>query len=285
MTEAEQTFEEFNGGSIPKVEADPVVEKTPAVEPTKQLRPPSVMADEGGQLVGKSLEEEFRLAKAYFMSGLMPKGLNSPEKVLVAVQLCRELSLPPMLAIRQIMVFNGVPAIFGDLPVGLVLKSGKADYVDDSFEDKDGQPYAATCRTRRKGSPREVERRFTLDDARKAGLLSKEPWQKYPRRMLQCRARAWALKDAYADVLSGLSIAEYDFDTLPERELNEPSRRSGSDKLNEILGKAKTVNAVQQQGVGDERSFGRENGHTGNSSQAHDLGAGGPGAEVGPTEL
>ena len=48
-----------------------------------------------------------------------------------------------------------------------------------------------------------------LDDAKRAGLLGKKgPWTEYPQRMLQMRARSWALRDGFADVLKGLSVRE-----------------------------------------------------------------------------
>ena len=34
------------------------------------------------------------------------------------------------------------------------------------------------------------------------------PWYKYPKRMLQMRARSWALRDTFADILAGFSTVE-----------------------------------------------------------------------------
>ena len=46
-------------------------------------------------------------------------------------------------------------------------------------------------------------------DAKRAGLWTKAgPWQTYPRRMLQMRARSFALRDAFPDVLKGLISVE-----------------------------------------------------------------------------
>src|SRR3546814_17968193 len=48
-----------------------------------------------------------------------------------------------------------------------------------------------------------------MDDAKKAGRAGKQgPWSQYPQRMLQMRARAWAMRDGFADVLKGIGIAE-----------------------------------------------------------------------------
>ena len=54
-----------------------------------------------------------------------------------------------------------------------------------------------------------MERRFSVQDARRAGLWGRPgPWSQYPQRMLQMRARAFALRDAFADVLGGLYLRE-----------------------------------------------------------------------------
>jgi hypothetical protein len=66
----------------------------------------------------------------------------------------------------------------------------------------------ATCIVKRKGLDA-VTHTFGLDDAKTAGLLGKAgPWTNYPKRMRQMRARGYALRDAFPDVLMGLSIAE-----------------------------------------------------------------------------
>lgn len=175
--------------------------------------PQPLEANEKGQLVGATLEEQYRIATAYYKSGLMPQGLNSPEKVLVAVQLCRELGLPPMSSIGKIAVINGTPSLFGDLPLALVMKSRLLEAIQEDVEmDKEGKdPVRATCAVKRKGLENVIERTFTQEDAKRAGLWGKKVWAPYPKRMMQMRARSHALKDAFADVLSGVSILEYEY--------------------------------------------------------------------------
>jgi len=67
----------------------------------------------------------------------------------------------------------------------------------------------ATCAARRKDDPTEIVSVFSVADAKKAGLWGKAgPWQQYPKRMLQMRARGFALRDAFPDVLRGVISAE-----------------------------------------------------------------------------
>lgn len=189
-----------------------------------------------GLLVGSTFEQEYRLARAYAASGLMPKGLNTPEKVLVAVQLCRELGLPPMSSVSKIMVLNGSASIFGDLPLALVMKSGKMTAFKESWTyDKEGCAISAQCYTKRKDIEIETTREFSLQDAKLAGLIGGNIWTKYPKRMLQFRARTWALKDTFPDVLSGVSIGEWDMNAMEVNGKIEGStrRNSSADKFNE----------------------------------------------------
>ena len=66
----------------------------------------------------------------------------------------------------------------------------------------------ATCVVKRRDRSA-VVRTFSEADAKKAGLWGKAgPWQQYPSRMLQMRARSWALRDAFPDALRGLGIRE-----------------------------------------------------------------------------
>jgi hypothetical protein len=86
---------------------------------------------------------------------------------------------------------------------------------------------------RRRAWPTPITRSFSISMAEAAGLTRKEgPWQTYPRRMLTMRARSWALRDGFADVLRGLSIREEveDHDNLaaplPQLAFAKPTRQS-----------------------------------------------------------
>jgi len=87
------------------------------------------------------------------------------------------------------------------------------DFLEDILEI-DGV-LTATCWSKRKNRPTPVERRFSIDDAKRASLWGKSgPWSQYPKRMLQMRARWWVLKDLYSDVLKGLKPAEEAMDYI-----------------------------------------------------------------------
>ena len=146
-------------------------------------------------------------------SDLVPKDFKGkPENCLIAMQWGYELGLQPLQAIQNIAVINGRPAMWGDAVIALVRSSPLCEYVQES---DDGN--TAACRVKRRGEPEQI-RTFSADDARAAGLSGKQgPWTQYPKRMRQMRARAFALRDVFPDVLRGMPVAEEVMDTPTER--------------------------------------------------------------------
>jgi len=144
---------------------------------------------------------------------MAPKGLDTAEKAMVAIMHGLEVGMTPMAALQSIAVVNGRPTIWGDGAIGLVRGSGKCEWIKEQI-DGEGDKMVAVCKVKRKGEEDPVIGRFSVDDAKKASLWGKSgPWQQYPKRMLAMRARAFALRDGFADILRGLGIAEEIQDT------------------------------------------------------------------------
>ena len=137
-------------------------------------------------------------------SDMVPKDFKGkPGNCLIAIQWGSELGLKPLQAVQNIAVINGRAALWGDAVIALVRSSPLCEYITES-DDGD----TATCRVKRRGEDEEV-RTFSMSDAKTAGLLGKQgPWTQYPKRMRQMRARAFALRDVFPDVLRGMPIAE-----------------------------------------------------------------------------
>lgn len=177
-------------------------------------------------IVPTNFESAYRLANAVCQAGMAPKGLDTPEKALVAILHGLEIGLTPMAALQRIAVVNGRPTIWGDGAIGLVRGSGACEYVRERI-DGDGDKMVAICEAKRKGEPEPIIGRFSVQDAKTASLWNKSgPWQQYPRRMLQMRARAFALRDGFADVLGGLYLREEiedDRDHVQSRRAPAPS--------------------------------------------------------------
>lgn len=163
----------------------------------------------------QSFEQALQFSQYLADSELVPKDYRGkPGNCLIAMQWGSELGLKPLQALQNIASINGRPALWGDAVIALVRASPLCEFV---IETDDGQ--TATCRVKRRGEP-EQSRTFGMDDARTAGLLGKQgPWTQYPKRMRQMRARAFALRDVFPDVLRGLPVAEEVMDMPGERNM------------------------------------------------------------------
>lgn len=153
---------------------------------------------------GEAIEFSKMLAK----SDMVPAAYrNKPENILLAMQWGMEVGLGPLQAIQNIAVINGKPSVYGDALLALVRGASVCDDVIESF-DGEGDSLTAVCIAKRRGKV-PVPARFSVADAKKAGLWNKQgPWQQYPRRMLQMRARGFALRDAFPDLLRGIITRE-----------------------------------------------------------------------------
>lgn len=185
---------------------------------------PTIVA--GGKvaaIVPQSFEDAFRIAKAVFAARMAPKGMESPEACMVAILHGLEVGLTPMAALQRIAVIHGRPTIWGDGAIGLVRASGLCEGIRETT-DGTGDAMTATCEAKRRGEPEPIVRTFSVADAKRAQLWGKTgPWSQYPARMLQMRARAFALRDGFADVLGGLYLREEVEDEQPMRDVTPPT--------------------------------------------------------------
>lgn len=152
----------------------------------------------------QTFEQALTFANYLADSDLVPKDFKSkPGNCLIAMQWGSELGLKPLQALQNLAIINGRPALWGDAVIALARGSAACEYIIETQTDE-----IATCRVKRRGEP-EQERTFSKADAKAAGLLGKQgPWTQYPKRMMQMRARAFALRDVFPDVLRGMPVAE-----------------------------------------------------------------------------
>ena len=153
-----------------------------------------------------SLETALKVAEVIANSSFAPANMRGkPGDIVVALQMGQELGLKPMQALQNIAVINGKPAIYGDAMIAVCRLAPNFEYIHEEYLD---DKKAARCSAKRKNEP-EVVREFSEEDAKKAGLWGKQgPWTQYPKRMLQMRARGFALRDAFSDVLRGIISEE-----------------------------------------------------------------------------
>lgn len=166
-------------------------------------------------LIPQDFEQTWRLATLLSRSGQMVPDVyrDNPEACAMAIMWGMELGISPIQALQGIAPINGRAAVWGDLALALVI--AHPDFVDldeQPMLDNVGGVMGFQCTAKRRNRP-DVMRQFTMADAAKAGLIAKAankggPWRDYPQRMLQMRARSWAMRDCFADAMRGLSSAD-----------------------------------------------------------------------------
>jgi len=160
-------------------------------------------------LVPQTYEQLERFCETVAHSQMVPDQYRGePQDIMVTVMHGMEVGLKPLQALQNITVINGKPSVYGDAAIALVRASGLCAEIKETLEGEDDD-LTGVCYARRKDNGDEQRHTFSVADAKKAGLWTKPgPWQDYPKRMLQMRARSWVLRDLFPDVLQGLYIAE-----------------------------------------------------------------------------
>jgi hypothetical protein len=160
----------------------------------------------------RNFEELLKVAELMAKSRAVPKAYaDNPGAVIMAAQMGAEIGFPMAVALQWIVPVNGKLTVWGDGALALVRRSPEFVSIEETMEDSDDELTAVctTVRKHRDGRTETTVRKFSLKAAKRANLTSKDgPWQAYPARMMQMRARAWTLRDGWADVLCGLAIKE-----------------------------------------------------------------------------
>jgi hypothetical protein len=231
---------DFNSGPTVEVRTENFEEPIATPEALKKITTSFIKKEEvatakvelnaRGLPLPKNIDEAFRIAEAMFKGGAFPKWVKSAVQALAVSQFCRSLGLDPMVGIQHVCEINGRLSLWGEGPLAAVRASGKLEFIQEIFVDKDykticlenknldAEIFAAVCRVQRIDSDLVVERFFTAEDEKTAMKGLPAVWKGYRRIMYKRKARAEALKDEFGDILGGAGIAEYDYHTAPDIE-------------------------------------------------------------------
>ena len=201
-----------------------------------------------------NLKEAQEFATTLSKSGLVPKDFQGkPANILVAVQWGYEIGLAPMQALQNIAVINGRPSLWGDSLLALVKQhknfAGCREWMEGTI---------AFCEIKRMLNNGEVEAtlaQFSEADAQKAGLLNKQgPWRQYPKRMMQLRARGFAIRDAFPDAIKGLITAEEAMDYPPEKDITPQDGVEQAPKLSNVQSTTQLTEALEKASMSQEEA-------------------------------
>jgi hypothetical protein len=203
---------------------------------SRRVRAPSVLSP-------RNSTQLLEYSKLMAASNMVPEGFKGdPAKIAVAIQMGAELGMTPVQALTCIAVINGMPAMYGDGLNAVLRASGELDLsfgaggIDERPPDVAWEKKEGYCAIKLKGWDKPMERRFSMEDAERAGLIKRSqgganargvgPWISYPGRMLMFKSRNWVFRDGAAHILKGLQQGEILDDVLQDAEftLKEPQR-------------------------------------------------------------
>ena len=188
-----------------------------------------------------NFEQVWKFAQTVADTQLVPKHFHKdPAAILVAIEFGVELGVPPMQALQNIAVINGKPSIWGDLGMALIQSAPDLAKFESHWDADKKEATFTIGRQLRTGGMVEETGVFSMQDARVAGLATRDTYKNYPDQMCMWRAFWRAARRTYSDRLRGLVGAEEARDMHPEdfkradvREISD-----GAAELNEALGKS-----------------------------------------------
>jgi hypothetical protein len=178
----------------------------------------------GSPYMPQSFEGKLQLADILAKSGLTPDGLETKEQVFLALQYGAELGLSPMVSIQNISVVNKRPAFMTEIKRGLAFNTGQvADYkveeIIGKFDTDEEEVIEVIITARRKDYDIECKGSFSLNEAKRAGLLGKNNW-KYRASMLKKRADSRLFDSLFPERFAGLMSPE-EAEELPMKDVTE----------------------------------------------------------------
>lgn len=153
---------------------------------------------------GNAWKEEIGRWGALIKSKGLPKHVTTPAMAIAIVRYGQEYGWGPMRSLNSIYVVNGTPSLRTECMLGLVrekLKEAEIVPVEMSAE---------VCRLKARRHPDEewIEFKWTIEDARRAGLAGKDIWKKYPEDLLYWRTASRVCRRLFSDVTQGLYTYE-----------------------------------------------------------------------------
>lgn len=169
-----------------------------AVAKTDEKKPTSLFSF-------SDFESAYAAAEKISKSELIPTAYRGkPTDITIAWEFGGDLGLKPLQSLKSVCVINGSPTIWGDAALAIVIPKPDYEYCKETFDEA---TMTARCEAKRRGEPAKVST-FSKKDAEIAGLWGVNTWKKYPKRMLQMRARGFALRDTFPHHLKGIYLAE-----------------------------------------------------------------------------
>lgn len=143
-------------------------------------------------------------ARIGFRSGYLPKHIANVDQAIAIAIAGHELGIPPMTAFRVIYFFDNRVVLASQLLVALAHKRVEGFRLDILKATEAG----CWVRAWRPGMTEPAPFYFTIQDAQRANLTSKDNWKKYPAAMCIARASAMAIRAIAPEAMLGVMARE-----------------------------------------------------------------------------
>lgn len=215
-----------------------------------------VLFNQNGLVEFKDHSELAKAASLLISLKVAPDHFKGDQKaVMAAMTFCRQYNLPYS-ALNELAWIKGKIGAFGSLYTALAQRHPQYGdmvvlYTDEqmnviSLENKNlnADVWSCVIRIKKKGDELWKEYFFTKDEAKTAGLLSNNTYQKYLKTMLYHRAKVRAFSTEYASALNGVESAEI---LMQEQEIKDVSPLNA---LNERLGLKDVGHDIETESTG-----------------------------------
>lgn len=186
---------------------------------TDQLTPQIYHSQNSLLAVATNWNKYLEVGRSLLRSGFAPSHFKTPESIIAAILHGQEVGLTPMQALSGIFVINGKSTLDVATMKAIVTAHGVDIQIIESTSEK------AHLKLVRGNSSEEGI--YTFEEAKKAGLTSKDVWQKFPKDMLYARCAGRLMKNKCSDLLKGLYPREEMMDTInvtPTPEYDAPDK-------------------------------------------------------------
>jgi len=161
------------------------------------------------------------IAESLAKTSFVPKAFaGKPAEVTAAIMAGQEIGLKPVAALRSIDVIQGKPSLSAVAMRGLVQSKGHEVWLEDQSETR------AVVKGRRRGEETVQTSTWTIERAKKMGLLSKSTWKDQPQAMLIARATAELCRLIAADVILGMPYSREELLDIAEEPEAKPVKKA-----------------------------------------------------------
>jgi hypothetical protein len=178
--------------------------------------------------IAKSFDEMMRVAESLLKSGFLPQSIKTPAQAVAIILMGREVGLPEMQALRSINVIQGKPTLSAELMLALFSArvNGQAKIV--KLDDTE-----CVIKFQRPGRAPHVER-FTIEQARKMGLSTKDNYAKQVATMLRWRCVSAGLRFYAPDAIAGISYTPDELGAVVNGDTGEVIDISGMVEVEDV---------------------------------------------------